>query len=377
MKIIIAPDKFKRSLTGLEFCQTVEEVLKKCIAGVEVIKIPLADGGDGTLEALSSQMTDTKVHLTVHDPLFRPIQASYLYLEEARTAFIEMAEASGLRKLKEEEQNCFYTTSYGTGELIKDALDHGAQKIILGIGGSATNDCGMGMAEALGYQFLDQAGNKLEPIGKNLIAVDQIVTTAADSRIGRTLFEVACDVTNPLFGRKGAAKVYAPQKGATDEEVALLDQGLEHFEQILGKTFDRSVKDIPGAGAAGGLGAGAMLFLGGTLNSGIKLVKEMVKFDERIAGADWIITGEGKLDYQTLSGKTVHGVLESAVLQGIKVAVFCGRITLPQDAMNAIGVSYAASVMERSIDLDDAIKHSIIYLREMVAEFAGRISVKD
>ena len=376
MKIIIAPDKFKRSLTGLEFCQTVEEVLKKCIAGVEVLQIPLADGGDGTLEALSSQMTDTKVHLTVHDPLFRPIQASYLYLEEARTAFIEMAEASGLRKLKEEEQNCFYTTSYGTGELIKDALDHGAQKIILGIGGSATNDCGMGMAEALGFQFLDLEGNRVEPIGKNLIAVDQIVTTTADSRIGHTLFEVACDVTNPLFGADGAAKVYAPQKGATDKEVALLDQGLEHFEQILGKTFDRSVKEIPGAGAAGGMGAGAMLFLGGTLNSGIKLVKEMVKFDERIVGADWIITGEGKLDYQTLSGKTVHGVLESAVLQGIKVAVFCGRITLPQDAMNAIGVGYAASVMERSVDLDDAIKHSIIYLREMVVEFAGRIKVK-
>lgn len=374
MKIVIAPDKFKRSLTGWEFCLTVEQCLKKSLPEVKVQKIPLADGGDGTLAALSTKMSDHKVRLKVKDPLFRSVQATYLYDKTDKTAFIEMAEASGLRLLSEEEQNCFYTTSYGTGELVSDALDKGAHKIILGIGGSATNDCGMGMAAALGYQFLDKKGNSLEPLGKNLALVEQIDTAFVDPRLARTIFEVACDVTNPLLGEEGASFVYAPQKGATEEQVQLLDQGVEHFEKILDKTFHKSVKDIPGSGAAGGMGAGALVFLNAELRSGIDLIKELVKFDEKIKGADWIITGEGKLDFQTLSGKTVNGVLESALLQNIKVAVFCGWITLPQDALNSIGVTYAASVMERAQGLDDALEHTIPYLRDMVEEFARKIS---
>ena len=374
MKIIIAPDKFKRSLTGWEFCLTVEKCLKNSIPEVKVKKIPLADGGDGTLAALSTQMSDNKVGLTVKDPLFRSVSATYLYDETDKTAFIEMAEASGLRLLTEEEQNCFRTTTYGTGELVSDALDKGAQKIILGIGGSATNDCGMGMAAALGYQFLDKKGNTLEPMGKNLALVEQIDTAFVDPRLAKTIFEVACDVTNPLLGENGAAMIYAPQKGATDEQVQLLDQGMDHFEKILEKTFRKSVKDIPGSGAAGGMGAGALVFFNAELRSGIDLIKELVKFDELIKGADWIITGEGKLDFQTLSGKTVNGVLESALLQKIKVAVFCGWITLPQDALNSIGVTYAASVMERAQGMEDALEHTIPYLRDMVKEFTEKIS---
>ena len=374
MKIIIAPDKFKRSLTGWEFCLTVEKSLKKSFPEIQVLKLPLGDGGDGTLAALSTQMSDNKINISVKDPLFRAVEATYLYDQTDKKAFIEMAEASGLRLLSEEEQNCFYTTSFGTGELIKDALDQGAQKIILGIGGSATCDGGMGMAAALGYQFLDEQGNTLEPIGQNLAFVADIDTAFVDPRLSDTIFEVACDVTYPLLGEEGAAAVYAPQKGASEEEVLLLDEGMAHFEKILEKTFNRSVKDVPGSGAAGGMGAGALIFLNAELLSGIDLIKELVNFDEKIKGADWIITGEGKLDFQTLSGKTVNGVLESAVLQKIKVAVFCGWIALPQDALNSIGVSYAASVMERAHGLDDALEHTIPYLRDMVEEFARKIS---
>ena len=374
MKIIIAPDKFKRSLTGWEFCLTVEKSLKKSFPEIQVLKLPLADGGDGTLAALSTQMSDNKIDISVKDPLFRAVEATYLYDQTDKKAFIEMAEASGLRLLSEEEQNCFYTTSFGTGELIKEALDQGAQKIILGIGGSATCDGGMGMAAALGYQFLDEQGNTLEPIGQNLAFVADIDTAFVDPRLSDTIFEVACDVTNPLLGEEGAAAVYAPQKGASEEEVLLLDEGMAHFEKILEKTFNRSVKDVPGSGAAGGMGAGALIFLNAELLSGIDLIKDLVKFDEKIKGADWIITGEGKLDFQTLSGKTVNGVLESAVLQKIKAAVFCGWITLPQDALNSIGVTYAASVMERAHGLDDALEHTIPYLRDMVEEFARKIS---
>jgi len=374
MKIIIAPDKFKRSLTGWEFCLTVEQSLKKSLPEIQVLKLPLADGGDGTLAALSTQMSENKIDVKVKDPLFRSVQATYLYDKTEKTAFIEMAEASGLRLMTEEEQNCFYTSSFGTGELIKDALDKGAQKIILGIGGSGTCDGGMGMAAALGYQFLDEQGKILEPIGKNLALVAGIDLAFVDSRLSNTIFEVACDVTNPLLGEDGAAVVYAPQKGATEEQVLLLDEGMAHFEKVLEKTFGESVRNFPGSGAAGGMGAGALVFLDAELKSGIDLIKDLVKFDEIIKGADWIITGEGKLDFQTLSGKTVNGVLESAIIQNIKVAVFCGWITLPQDAMSAIGVTYAASVMERAHGLDDAIENTIPYLRDMVEEFARKIS---
>jgi len=232
----------------------------------------------------------------------------------------------------------------------------------------------MGMAAALGYQFLDEQGKILEPIGKNLALVAGIDLAFVDSRLSNTIFEVACDVTNPLLGEDGAAVVYAPQKGATEEQVLLLDEGMAHFEKVLEKTFGESVRNFPGSGAAGGMGAGALVFLDAELKSGIDLIKDLVKFDEIIKGADWIITGEGKLDFQTLSGKTVNGVLESAIIQNIKVAVFCGWITLPQDAMSAIGVTYAASVMERAHGLDDAIENTIPYLRDMVEEFARKIS---
>ena len=373
MKIVIAPDKFRGSLTGIEFCWIVKEAIWEVLPDVEFVEAPVADGGDGTLAALEAQVPHGKKAVEVYDPLFRKIEASYLYNEEFKIAFVEMAEASGLRLLKEEERNCCDTTSFGTGELIKAALDQGAERIILGIGGSATNDCGMGMAAALGYQFLDAEGKDVKPIGQNLSMVKDIRTDAVDPRIMTVDFEVACDVINPLFGEEGAAYVYGSQKGASKEEIAMLDKGLADFNKLLIKIFNKDIHDIYGAGAAGGMGAGGLTFLNGELKPGIELVKEMIRFDKRIAGADWLITGEGKLDFQTLSGKAVKGVVESAQLQKIKVAAFCGRITLPQDTLATMGIYYSSSVMLEAIDFDDAMKNGRIYLAKMAKDFALRL----
>ena len=373
MKIVIAPDKFRGSLTGIEFCWIVKEAIWKIIPDAEIVEAPVADGGDGTLAALESQVPHGKKVLEVRDPLFRKIEAAYLYNEDFKIAFVEMAEASGLRLLQPEERNCCLTTSYGTGELIKAALDDGAEKIILGVGGSATNDCGMGMAAALGYEFLDSEGDSVEPIGKNLSLVKEIRTDKVDPRIMVTDFEVACDVISPLYGEEGAAFLYGPQKGASKEEIELLDQGLKDFNEVLIKTFNKDINDMYGAGAAGGMGAGALTFLNCDLKSGIELVKEMIRFDKKIVGADWIVTGEGKLDFQTLTGKAVKGVSESAQSQKIPVAVFCGRITLPQDALSNMGIQYSASVILEANDYDDAVKNGKVYLDKMATDFAVKL----
>ncbi len=373
MKIVIAPDKFRGSLTGIEFCWIIKEAIWEVLDDVEFVEAPVADGGDGTLAALEAQVPHGKKTVEVLDPLFRKIQASYLYNDTYKIAFVEMAEASGLRLLQEEERNCCDSTSYGTGELIKAAMDQGAKKIILGIGGSATNDCGMGMAAALGYQFLDAHGKEVKPIGKNLSLVKEIKTDAVDPRIMEVDFEVACDVISPLYGEYGAAYVYGPQKGASEEEIAMLDQGLRDFNQVLIKAFNQDIHDIYGTGAAGGMGAGAMNFLNGELKSGIELVKEMIRFDKRIEGADWLITGEGKLDFQTLSGKAVKGVVESAQLQDIPVAAFCGSISLPQDALSTMGIYYSDSVMLQALDYEDAMKNGRTYLAKMARDFALKL----
>lgn len=373
MKIVIAPDKFRGSLTGIEFCWIVKEAIWSVMDDVEFIEAPVADGGDGTLAALEAQVPHGKKTVEVQDPLFRKIEASFLYNDTHKIAFVEMAEASGLRLLKEEEQNCCQTSSYGTGELIKAAMDEGAEKIILGIGGSATNDCGMGMAAALGFEFFDAEGKEVEPIGKNLSLVKQIKTDKVDPRVMQVDFEVACDVISPLFGEYGAAYVYGPQKGASAEEIAMLDKGLRDFNKQLIETFNEDVHEVYGTGAAGGMGAGALTFLKGELKPGIELVKELINFDKRIQGADWLITGEGKLDFQTLSGKAVKGVVESAQSQKIPAAVFCGRITVPQDAIATMGIHYSDSVMLQAKDLEDAMKNGRTYLESMAKNFALKL----
>ncbi|WP_242156151.1 glycerate kinase [Aestuariivivens sediminis] len=373
MRFVLAPDKFKGSITGLQFCEAVEDGIRTVISDVDVIKLPLADGGDGTIEVVNYYLKGEPIQVQVNNPFFQPVTASYLYAEKTNTAFIEMAEASGLKILKPEEFDCKNATSLGTGELIRDAMERGANKILLGIGGSATNDCGMGMAMALGYRFLDKSNNELKPIGANLFLVNKVDSTNVDSKLHTINFKIACDVTNPLYGEYGAAKVYAKQKGATLDEVKMLDHGLQQFSRVLKRQFNVDVQSIEGAGAAGGMGVASKVFLNGTLQSGIELIKDLACFDESIKDADWIITGEGKLDLQTLSGKTIQGVRTSANSKQIKLAAFCGVVELNRMATKHLGIHYIDAVMNYAKNLDDAMENTYYYIKQMASEFAKKV----
>jgi len=374
MKIVLAPDKFKGSLTGLQFCNAAEEGIKDVFPNTEIIKLPLSDGGDGTIEILEYHLKGKRITAKVNDPLFRQIEASYLYMDTIETAFIEMAEASGMYLLKSEEQNCYYTTTFGTGELILDAINKGAKTIILGIGGSATNDCGIGMANALGYKFKDKNGIELSPIGKNLLNIKKINSDNVIGALKSIDFKVACDVTNPLYGKDGAAYIYGPQKGASKGEIEQLDDGLKNIANLFKKQVGMDVQNIKGAGAAGGMGAGTSVFLNATLLSGIDMVKDLIHFDTKIKGADWVITGEGKLDSQTLSGKTLSGVITSAKKQNISIAALCGAVSLSKEDAKELGISYADSVIEKAKSLDDAMQNGYHYVKQMASNFAKNLA---
>lgn len=372
MKIVLAPDKFKGSLTGLEFCKIVTKELKVKSSNTEVIQLPLADGGDGTIEIVNFYLKGETVYKEVNNPFFKPVKAAYLFSKKTKTAFIEMAEASGVKLLNKQEFNCKKATTFGTGELIKDALSKGAQTIIMGIGGSATNDCGIGMANALGYLFLDENKAHVHPIGENLSKIKSIDNANVDKRLKQVDFKVACDVTNPLYGKNGAAFVYASQKGASKDDILMLDKGLQDFSKILKETFTVDVQSVKGAGAAGGMGIASKLFLNASLKSGIELIKNLANFDEQINDADWVITGEGKLDSQTLSGKTIQGVLESATKKNIKVAAFCGQIDLNKNELKNFGIDYAKDIMCFSKNIEDAIKNTRQYLGSIVEEYVKK-----
>ncbi|WP_066631481.1 glycerate kinase [Labilibacter marinus] len=370
-KIVIAPDKFKGSLTGLAFCHAVEKGIKKHHPEAEIVKLPLADGGDGTIEVLQYYLDGAMISVEVNDPLYRKINASYLYSESKKTAYIEMAEASGIRLLKQEELNPLQTTTLGTGQLIIDAMDKGAQHIILGIGGSATNDAGMGMAIALGYEFYDAKGNKLKGCGNDLSLLSYIDDSNVHPQLKNMKFDVACDVDNPLFGDQGAAHIYAPQKGANPEMVEQLNKGLINFNEVVMADFKHDLQDISSAGAAGGLGAGCVLFLNAQLNSGIELIKNEADFDNKIKDADWIITGEGKLDEQTFSGKVIKGVMDSLTDQ--KLAVFCGISDLAASQHSDLQISYLKQTSDYAHGLADSINNAEIYLTRAAEEFASSI----
>jgi glycerate kinase len=374
VKFVLAPDKFKGSLTGVEFCDIVEEGIKSVLPDANILKLPLADGGDGTIEILNYHLHGENIEVMVKDPIFRPIKASYLFIASSQTAFIEMAEASGMKLLISDEQNCFYTSTYGTGELIRNAIKKGAKNIILGIGGSATNDSGIGMATALGFKFLDKNDNEVIAIGKNMSQIRKIDSSNTLENLSQITFKVACDVTNPLYGENGAAHIYAAQKGANKEEISLLDEGLRNMARLFKDQFDIDIQNIKGAGAAGGMGAGANVFLRANLISGIDLIKDLIDFDAKIINADWMITGEGKLDLQTLSGKTIKGVLASSKKYNIPLAAFCGSISLSKKEIDKAGLSYTASILEDARNLEDAMINSAGYLKEISSVFIKSIS---
>ncbi len=352
-KIVIASDSFKGSLSSLEVADAVCFGIKTVCPDAEVVKVNVADGGEGTMGALVATLGGERAGVTVTDPLGRSIEAEYGLLGEG-TAIVEMASASGLTLLAKEERNPLLTSTYGTGELIVDALKRGCRKIYVGIGGSATNDGGMGMLAALGYRFYDEEGQQLQPCGAAMSHVARIDATKAIQELRDAEFVVACDVDNPFCGLNGAAYVFAPQKGATPEDVECLDTGLRHFADKVCDFTGVSIADVPGAGAAGGLGGAFLAFLNARLVSGIDMVLDAIRFDEIIACASLVITGEGRIDRQTAMGKTPAGVLRRAKAQGIPVVAIGGSVQMCPE-VETLGFETVVGVTPENMPLDQAM----------------------
>ncbi|WP_234734245.1 glycerate kinase [Tellurirhabdus bombi] len=361
MKIVVAPDKFKGSLTAKEVCTAMTQAIQLSIPGAEVVAMPMADGGEGTAELLTESTTGTWHEVTVQDPLGRSIKAGYGLSGDKQTAFVEMAQTSGLRLLKPDEYDPFKTHTYGLGELIRHAIGAGVKHIILGIGGSATNDAGMGMAMALGWKFLDKEGQEIKASGGSLPLIHAIQPPANELNVK---VEVACDVDNPLCGPQGATYVYSPQKGARPADLPLLDAGMEHWAAIVKKQFQVDLAEVPGAGAAGGVGAGALFFLKARLKAGIELVMENTKLAEKMVGADLILTGEGRIDQQTLRGKLIAGITRLAQEKKIPVVALCGTLAITSEEMDELGLKSAFSIVPGPQSLDSAVQNAAIYLKQ-------------
>lgn len=357
MKILLAPDKFRGSLDAPQVCEAMTEGIRMVSPEIEVVSLPMADGGEGTLDLLLWYSGGKKQTAQVQDPLGRLIDAEYGLSADGKTAFIEMATASGLRLLKTEERNPLKTSTFGTGELIKLVLEAGVENIILGIGGSATTDAGIGMAAALGWQFLDENGKKLSPIGENLIKIKAIKPLSSTIYNLPFNIKVACDVTNPLFGENGAAYVYGPQKGADKQAVELLNEGLQNIAKVFERDFGKNYAQIAGTGAAGGLGFGAMAFINAELKEGVKLLMDFCDFDKNLKDVNLIITGEGKIDNQTLQGKLIKGITDRASHAQTSIAAICGTLDVSPQELQEIGINYATSILNRPMNLDDALKY--------------------
>lgn len=324
--ITVAVDSFKGSLTSFQVACAVEKGFKKVFPDCVVNKVSIADGGEGTVDALVQTLAGEYVDVMVADPLMRPIQARYGVIDNGKTAVLEMSAASGLPLLLESERNPLKTTTYGTGEMIAHALKHGCRDFLIGIGGSATNDAGVGMLRALGYKFFDRDGKLLHGGGEILEHIAVIDSDNVMPELKEAKFTVACDVTNPLYGPNGAAYIFAPQKGATPKMVEQLDLGLKNFAQVVQRHLGVDISELPGAGAAGGLGGALKAFLGATLERGIEMVLNAMNFKQLISDSQLVITGEGRLDKQTVMGKAPSGVMQLASSIGIPTIAIGGAI---------------------------------------------------
>lgn len=361
MNILIAPDKFKGTLTAIQVAKAIKKGILKTDNTHHISIQPMADGGDGSIDLLNSLHDLTPHYVTVNDPLFRVISA--VYFTNKDTAFIEMSKASGLALLKKEEQNCLKTTSLGTGEMILDAYQKGFKNIKLFIGGSATNDAATGIATALGYTFLDKNGLRLSPIGENLIHIQTIQKSELSDAIHQLSIEVICDVDNPFFGQKGAAYTFAKQKGADGNAIELLDKGLQNLNQVFIKSNFQDVQKIEGAGAAGGVGGGMIALFNAKHIAGIDLFINLFDLENQAKNADLIITGEGRLDSQSFDGKVVGGIYKICQKHDKPMAVVCGQYL--QSA--AIGTKKIAiyTVLESAKSLADAMENTEKYLAEI------------
>ncbi|MDL5513266.1 glycerate kinase [Arenibacter sp. M-2] len=364
MNIVVAPDSFKECLSAKEVASNIALGIKKVLPGSLIHEIPISDGGEGVLETLLNGVGGRRLSVAVFDPLMRQIIAEYGILNDNKTAVIEMAMASGLELLKEEEKNPLRTTTFGMGQLIKDALDQGCKKIIIGIGGSATNDGGAGMGRALGAKFVNDKGEEIKEGGGNLNELHTIDLSEFDKRIENCEVIVACDVSNPLTGVNGASFVYGSQKGGSQQGLEFLDRNLSHYANVLKSAVGIDVSNIPGAGAAGGTGAGLMAFLNGELVNGIELILQTIKIEEIIKQADLVFTGEGKIDEQTLHGKTISGVASMAKKHGVPVIVLTGKIGEGIEGIYSVGVSAVYSIVNKPMELKEAIDHAPLLIQD-------------
>ncbi|KJY81866.1 glycerate kinase [Vibrio galatheae] len=358
MKIVIAPDSYKESLTAMEVAIAIENGFKEIMPHAEFIKLPMADGGEGTVQSLVDATGGQIVAATVTGPLGQPVEGFYGLLGDGSTAVIEMAAASGLHLVEPEKRNPLLTTTYGTGELVKAALDAGVKHIIVGIGGSATNDGGIGMAQALGASLTDAQGVELAYGGGALENLASIDLSGLDSRLAEIKLEVACDVDNPLCGAKGASHVFGPQKGATPEMVELLDKNLAHYAEVIRQTNGKQVIDQAGAGAAGGLGAALLGLFDASLRPGINIVMDAVNLAEVVKDADLVITGEGRIDSQTIHGKTPIGVARIAKQYHLPVIGIAGSIAKDCRVVHEHGLDAVYSVVLGATDLPTALKEA-------------------
>lgn len=365
MKVLLAPDKFKGSIDSVALCNVMKKEILAIHPEAEVFSFPLSDGGDGFEKLVQYYFNTESVVAPTVDPLGRPITAQYQFSDSTGTAFIEMAAASGMALLKKSELNPMRTSTYGTGLLIRDAMNRGAQHILLGIGGSATNDGGIGMADALGYMFLDKEGDPLDPCGESLSLIHEIVMPETDI-LEDVQFTVACDVKNPFCGPEGAAHIYAAQKGASKEQINVLDEGLKHLDSLFMQYFDRSVIDLPGAGAAGGLGGGCDVFLGARLVPGVDYLAESIELENHIKEADVIITGEGMFDIQSIQGKVVGYVSGLATRSGKRIRILCGSSTVDRRDQSAMGIERLAALVDFAPSTEDAIDKPELYIPDAI-----------
>jgi len=369
MKIVVAPDSFKGSLTAIEVSDAIEKGIREVFPEAEIIKIPMADGGDGTVQCLVNATGGKILEEKVIGPLGNEVWAFYGILGDRKTAIVEMAAASGLTLVPENKRDPLITTTYGTGQLIKAALNQGCRKIIIGIGGSATNDGGAGMVQALGVKLLDQEGKEVGFGGGELKKIVKIDISCIDKRLSDIKVLVASDVNNPLCGPQGASRIYGPQKGATPEIIEELDESLAYFAELIKRDLHKDIKDIPGAGAAGGLGASLIAFLNAEFRPGIEIMIEAVKLEQAIKDADLVITGEGKIDSQTIYGKAPIGVAKIAKKHNIPVVAVAAIIEEDSRIFQSYGIDTLIKVSEPPMRLSEIKTKKIWLIKKSIKQF--------
>lgn len=355
LTIVLAPDSFKESMTAKEACEAMERGIKKVNSNIKCIHVPMADGGEGTMQSLVDATGGNIYSLKVVGPLGNEVEAQYGILGDGITGILEMASASGVQLVPKEQRNPLITTTYGTGQLIKACLDNGVKKLLVGIGGSATNDGGAGVIQALGGRLLDDKGDNLGFGGGELGKLSSIDLTHFDKRLEEVEIEVACDVSNPLCGERGASNVFGPQKGATPEMISILDNNLKHYALIIKGQLNKDILNIPGGGAAGGLGAGLMAFLDGTLKKGIDMVIQYAGLEEKVKDADMVWTGEGSIDFQTQYGKTPLGVAMVAKKYNKPVVALAGRVGDEVEILYEKGIDSIFGIMKGVTSLEEAL----------------------